>query len=1002
MLRLQGSFLNPTELVDKLPSIVSFLGTHVWPKARDKWADKERLEPEREFTCVQCGAGYLESANGAGSCRFHERGMYNGAHVCCGAACGSAVDELKAGQETGCRRSRHRPKHHNDYTYVARIRRCAAIMNYTNTHEEWMAAKCEHYTGEDMSVSVGMLTSTRGASDEDAKGSLYVQVDGYADYFNVFPPAALSALQQELASGGSDVLVSHTRKDDGSTATLTWVMGGDGKQLSGIRAVVRAATSPPNCPSISELFFKLGTDVPGLACPPGTLATKIYFVGVRHLSRGGIRERFPLEGEEAGYGVRDVRWYKGVPIAEADPVEARKSFVAQHAQMGCPLRLKLTSPVVANKSSALQFDAFEAGLAIVSGQDKNVVVMEVTLAMLTAEGDPIGADVKFTSPTPATTNQQGESGGNPVSPPFTIPALGSLHLNASWRINTPDKHVLGRGLWDRAWLARRGPLLFQVTATTLEGPSVTAVMEFANPSRTLASPAVEGRERDSSSGQPGAAPGARTLVSAGISPPVLVVTCDSPEKWQRSQVKVERMDLPPPAGAPDSGNHENDGQGSNAVASAAAVGGANTDICVAGGDDPGRVVVAKVSCPGRLLELPVAALRALVYESMAADLAAAAAAGTLGDTDPDTSASSNTDGGTGVVGLAVSATPRPCGPRLRSVDAGLGTVNDGPIQITITALVDLALLRVYGLKVDMVAEGGQGASVALVRLPLYGGADPDIQPGGTAGNSMPAVGAVSGQALSGVPPGEGKSAEAPPEHMLGAAGERVPCGGPFPPFVPDTGFRDYAAAVQESKQVLARWREEHPVRLPEPPVEITPAASALAVPGGGAAAPATGPSLTEAQLEDVVAKLMGKITDVLTRHIPGGANNVGAAHSSDHGGERDRPGAAPSAVGSSWPPSHAGGASSVQKEREAPSGSPGPMVGVDIISNKLEEMEKKLLRLDDRVAELLLRLPPPGDHSGSPGGNRCEAWDSKGKQSGVTDSPKGDGKMKRSPLCSVQ
>ncbi|KAI8804685.1 hypothetical protein BJ742DRAFT_822943, partial [Cladochytrium replicatum] len=76
LLRLQGLFVNPSDLAEKLAALVDKFSKDVWPKHRSSWHNQKLLGPEPFSACVQCGEDYKESENVDGSCRFHAQWKY--------------------------------------------------------------------------------------------------------------------------------------------------------------------------------------------------------------------------------------------------------------------------------------------------------------------------------------------------------------------------------------------------------------------------------------------------------------------------------------------------------------------------------------------------------------------------------------------------------------------------------------------------------------------------------------------------------------------------------------------------------------------------------------------------------------------------------------------------------------------------------------------------------------------------------------------------------------
>ncbi|KAJ3106489.1 hypothetical protein HDU97_006276 [Phlyctochytrium planicorne] len=69
MFAIQGIFVDPADLDDRLTTINSKFSTEVWPSYRHLWHDPESMAPESFSICVQCGKDYRESENAVGT--FH-------------------------------------------------------------------------------------------------------------------------------------------------------------------------------------------------------------------------------------------------------------------------------------------------------------------------------------------------------------------------------------------------------------------------------------------------------------------------------------------------------------------------------------------------------------------------------------------------------------------------------------------------------------------------------------------------------------------------------------------------------------------------------------------------------------------------------------------------------------------------------------------------------------------------------------------------------------------
>ncbi|KAJ3277850.1 hypothetical protein HDU76_010143, partial [Blyttiomyces sp. JEL0837] len=148
LFKIQGIFINPTELKDKLTSIqmsvtsknktVFRFSSDIWPKYRTKWVDQTILGAEPTLTCIQCLLSYQNSTNHEGVCRFHltdgPNPQYEGTKYAC---CGSTDPSL------GCKRAKHHDRHHNDYLYGSFLVWMRGILNYTNMSERMGSVSVE-------------------------------------------------------------------------------------------------------------------------------------------------------------------------------------------------------------------------------------------------------------------------------------------------------------------------------------------------------------------------------------------------------------------------------------------------------------------------------------------------------------------------------------------------------------------------------------------------------------------------------------------------------------------------------------------------------------------------------------------------------------------------------------------------------------------------------------------------------------------------------------------
>ncbi|KAJ3096934.1 hypothetical protein HDU96_000592 [Phlyctochytrium bullatum] len=166
--KLQGVFLNPLDVPDKLAAIVERFSQDFWPRYRESWEEREKLGVEPVFTCVQCGGDFRNSENGEGVCRFHATGdkVYSG---------GQHVNSCCQKSDAGCRRKRHRNKHHCDYPYASFHTWMGSIVAYTDESERLAEVSARDHT---MFNGREMVWATAGRvlkKVDNDRNKLYVQ-----------------------------------------------------------------------------------------------------------------------------------------------------------------------------------------------------------------------------------------------------------------------------------------------------------------------------------------------------------------------------------------------------------------------------------------------------------------------------------------------------------------------------------------------------------------------------------------------------------------------------------------------------------------------------------------------------------------------------------------------------------------------------------------------------------------------------------------------------------
>ncbi|KAI8612444.1 hypothetical protein BC830DRAFT_1124700 [Chytriomyces sp. MP71] len=235
---LQGVFLNPSDVSDKIGMIQARFSSQVWPAYRNKWVNQAELGPEPRYNCVQCLQDFAESENGEGSCRFH---LYDGPE---GARRGNIYSCCNVEDSAlGCTRNHHRRKHHNDYQYGSFYGWRQNMMGYTHTSTAFAAVAANDFiSDETINVSLGAVT--KAFAPEANK--LFVDA-GISDmvWFSTFSRAEISS-----AHAGNPIF--SIKNEQGEWAEATWIEGTE-HQIVGV--TIRCATKTSRNPSTATVMF---------------------------------------------------------------------------------------------------------------------------------------------------------------------------------------------------------------------------------------------------------------------------------------------------------------------------------------------------------------------------------------------------------------------------------------------------------------------------------------------------------------------------------------------------------------------------------------------------------------------------------------------------------------------------------------------------------------------------------------------------------------------------
>lgn len=457
LFQLQGHFTNPDEIADKISTIVKYLSEDVWPLYRQYWAFREELGPEKMFECVQCGKEYMESKNGEDHCSFHPSGTGFRGFFCCGRARGDA----------GCKRSRHRAKHHNDYEYFARIELMRSLLNYTDKSVQFGESVCENFDGHDSVASCGVLIGP-----VEQRGKIYLSMN--YSWFSTYTKSDLEIIEKGLNSGASTLVaeVSDSDRDDKENASpegevtapkvrrmsAQWLV--EDRQLVGVQLCTESPTSEEA--DVLEVRFRW-RDV----ALPELLSTK-------QLSRGGIVEKRASSPRTQQSLVLRRTTADVVALSEPEPTPTKKD-VWQGGSGKRTLRLKSAAKdaILVNydrvRSNA---DTWQWQLTAVNLTSEPMILMDCKVQFAEA-----GAQLQDADEVVALAAVQDQPRGD-TEFPATVPPSGTATIRVSFRTKAVSER---RSNWfNIAWGARQKPMMLKLSVENASGQTTSILSEFHN------------------------------------------------------------------------------------------------------------------------------------------------------------------------------------------------------------------------------------------------------------------------------------------------------------------------------------------------------------------------------------------------------------------------------------------------------------------------------------------------------------------------------------------
>lgn len=468
MFKLQGIFINPDELQDKLRIINEKFSNNIWPKYRSNWHKAEELGVEELFTCVQCGMSYLESQNGVGHCMYHE-GSNGYRYTCCGEDVGKSrvvTNTVAPGTNaygqpsmanpsatmqsqtvgTGCRRARHAREHHQRFPYEKFVEWAYHIIGYTDKRTEWDTITCYDYNlNESFEFSIGVCL--KGS----IRGSIYVKIGSVRTFFALFSKDKL----KEIVDAPSDARKTVVEPLEGCIGSIEWLID-DNYEINGILFVGKTSSSAP-CEHKYYFTFKPENNNPDFA----------EMVSHEVVQDGGFEEY----GPEKDYDIPTDIYCKGPMLAVRETRQGQTDFKSVG---NLAARVKLLDRVMVNVERSYNHgDMFYIPVSLISVSDKPITIVDVSAKWI-LRGAP---DTKWSSSGPVKVKN--------AEFPFKLDASATQRLDLDVMVENEDKKKLGYNWFGISFTARDHPILILLTFEATTGETISQLYEFVNPRSPL-------------------------------------------------------------------------------------------------------------------------------------------------------------------------------------------------------------------------------------------------------------------------------------------------------------------------------------------------------------------------------------------------------------------------------------------------------------------------------------------------------------------------------------
>ncbi|KAI8612443.1 hypothetical protein BC830DRAFT_1124704 [Chytriomyces sp. MP71] len=482
LFKLQGIFINPMDVVDKLGAIQSRFSAEVWPAFRGAWEDQTQLGPEPRFNCVQCMEQFAESANGEGSCRFHLSDgplqKFGRQYTCCGLS----------DPKLGCATNKHRQKHHNDWEYGAFYNWRYAITGFVNTHKELAVVAADDFKhsafpNRTVYASIGATLDEAPIIDQD-KLTVNAHLPGKS-WFMTFSP-------EDLRNTDYAKPIVKLVGTKGEWVIATWLVDSAHNEIVG--AKLQCGTASSLNPSSVTVRFNW----PTISEKNGPVASSVEFSKSLQFGEKALPPSAVTSTKANPYHLPATNLFSGRSIPRV-VVRKRDDTLPRWNSPKSPLRLKVTD-CSTRHDSYKNDDIFTANINVMNTSKDPIMIAEGKCfarlrvgkdAVLAFPSTSVDDDGVITSDWKEMEKVYFGIGQN-ATLPATVNGSGVLALTMNVRVSTKRYEDAGISIDNKfySWLVYRAgaPVVMDIELQDINGDLFGAMAEFCMPDMGLSEP----------------------------------------------------------------------------------------------------------------------------------------------------------------------------------------------------------------------------------------------------------------------------------------------------------------------------------------------------------------------------------------------------------------------------------------------------------------------------------------------------------------------------------